>query len=138
MKGFLSILLSVLLLAGSTGITIATHFCAGHAVKSKVQLGHTDLDCGMNMDSECPSDNSSDYILKSDNCCENHFQSIEADEMIKAQMAFKAVNLPFFIAFAYTLFDLITPEEQLPVLAGEYAPPILAQDIPVLYQSFLL
>lgn len=126
------------MLSGSTGITVATHFCAGHAVKSQVMLGHNSLDCGMNMDTECPAENSSENSLKMDNCCENHYKSISQDEMMKGQMVFKAVNLPFFIAFTHTFFGLTPLDKEPQVLTWEYAPPLLAQDIPVMYQSFLL
>ncbi len=54
MKKILAISLALIMLSTNTGLSMATHYCGGLAVKSQLVLGHESLDCGMsNMDKVC-------------------------------------------------------------------------------------
>ena len=142
MKKFLSIFLSILLLASSTGVTLATHYCGGMAVESQLMLGLAGLDCGMNdMDKDTGCKNQSeDSIshLKAENCCENHYVSIDSEDTVITQLVLHSPDFKFFVAFAFTYLGLQLSEVDHNTPYLNYSPPLLAQDIPVLYQSFLL
>lgn len=142
MKKFLSIFLSILLLASSTGVTMATHYCGGLAVKSQLMLGLAGLDCGMNdMDKEkgCETeDDSSESHIKTENCCENQYLSIDSEDTVITKLSIHSPVLKFFLALAFTYLGLPPTEVDHTTPYLNYSPPLLAQDIPVLHQSFLL
>lgn len=142
MKKFLSIFLSILLLASSAGVTMATHYCGGQAMESQLMLGLAGLDCGMNdMDKNtaCESQNdSSEPHLKMENCCENHYVSIESEDTVITKLSIHAPDLNFFLALAFTYLGLHPAEVDHTTRYLNYSPPLLKQDIPVLHQSFLL
>ena len=56
MQKVFSILLSILMLASSTGVTYAKHFCGGYEVLSVVTLGEKHLSCGMIMNPDSCKD----------------------------------------------------------------------------------
>jgi hypothetical protein len=143
MKTFFSILLSVLLLASHMYLTIGTHYCGGEAVKSKILLGKTNLDCGMDgMDESCThSETPGEYgnHLKTAPCCENEYQIIEpTDKFVKEEVQIASFNVDF--AFAYLIatltFDVFPKSTEN--LYADYSPPHYQKDIQVLFQSFLI
>ncbi len=140
MKRLLSIFLSILMLTGSTGITMATHFCGGEAMETQLMYGHAALGCGMNdMEKECERQkDSSEHLLKTENCCANHYTTIESDDTITSKQVFQTINLKFFVAFAFTYLGLQPSEVDNNSQYTNYSPPLLKQDIPILHQSFLL
>ncbi len=142
MKKFLSIFLSILLLASSAGVTMATHYCGGQAMVSQLMLGLAGLDCGMNdmdKDTACKTeDGSSESHLKTENCCENQYLSIDSEDTVITKLSFHSPDLKFFLALAFTYLGLHYTGVDHTTRYLNYSPPLLAQDIPVLHQSFLL
>lgn len=121
------------------GFAVATHFCGGLAVESKVVLGHETLDCGMaNMDKGCKSDSPSGTHLKKKPCCENEYHSLDVEDDFKPTIVQSMVNVEFVAAFIVTFLHLpLSSTYEAPQYAN-YSPPLIDQDIPVLHQVFLI
>lgn len=128
------------MLASSSGVAMATHYCGGQAVKSAFMLGHSSLDCGMkNMDTPCEKDADAEPQVRREKCCENHYLSIDTDDIIiNSYQVLKSLDLTFVVALTYTYLGLnpFETDNNTPYL--NYSPPLLEQDIRILHQSFLL
>ncbi len=135
MKQITSILLSLLLLASSTGITYAKHFCGDFEMMAEVTLGEKSLSCGMVMeDTACEDEDAADH-----DCCDNEYTQVDVDDNF-AQSSFNLnFHQPFIAAFVsvFILQENIV-ENKTPDLLGAYYPPPLYKDIPVLYETFLI
>lgn len=139
MKRFISIFLSLLMLASSSGVTLATHYCGGEAAKSAILLGHSDLNCDMEkMDEACENDAKVHPQLKSQQCCENHYTSVDADDTITPKQVLNSPDLKFFAAFVFTYLELNSSDTNNINPFLSYSPPLLTQDVCILHQSFLL
>ncbi|MEP2026175.1 MAG: hypothetical protein ABJH98_07745 [Reichenbachiella sp.] len=136
-RKFISISLAIILLVGNSGFSLATHYCSGLAVESKVVLGHRALDCGMdNMDKACEKDSPIGIQIKDGQCCENTYQSLEIEDDFKPSIAQSHVNVEFVAAFVISFFHLsISSIDEEPQYAN-YSPPLIDQDISVLHQVF--
>jgi hypothetical protein len=135
MSKVISILLSVLLLLSSTGITYAQHYCGEFEMLSKVTLGEEHLSCGMAMEvSDCEENNALD-----DHCCDNQYTSVITDDnFAKANFNIdfhQSFVLPFVSVFV--LQQLVEHQTSLDNYTLYYPPP-LYKNIPVLYQTFLI
>lgn len=136
MKKIFSIFLSVLLLASTTGIGYAQHFCGGKKMLSEITLLSKDLSCGMEM--EKPSDNATAHLTE-DHCCENIVAHVKTDTNF-AKASFELDFQKVFIASFVTVFVL--QQVEIPSHRDDYFavynPPPIDKDIPVLYQTFLI
>lgn len=137
MKKVLTIFLSVLMLATNMGLTIATHFCGGKAQKHYLAWGIQDEGCGMmeNQDS-CASDRPA---LNSKSCCDNeHFQIALDDEFDVSGEVPPPQLSPSTISLILTaVLKLPSPSIEHPKYL-HYSPPLIQEDYPVLFQSFLV
>tara|TARA_R110002124_G_scaffold99337_1_gene245356 strand:+ start:93576 stop:93983 length:408 start_codon:yes stop_codon:yes gene_type:complete len=135
MKQVISIFLSVLLLASSTGISYAQHFCGDYEMASMITLGPKQLSCDMAVE----DDACADEAAPSHNCCDNEYTSVDVDDNF-----FKAnFNVTFnsqFAAALVSVFVLQISEEHSTTQNSyaEYDPPPLVKDIPVLFETFLI
>lgn len=139
MKKLLSIFLACLMLMAGTGVTLATHYCGGYAIKSRLMLGQHEVDCGMRMGMKCPSSNDQLEIHKPvKKCCDNVYQTVSADDTILAKGAAGEVNIQFLAAFTYSCLGLEPTNIEVKFPQTKDPPPLLDQDIYILNQSFLL
>ena len=135
MKQIISIVLSILLLSSSTGVTYAQHFCGEFEMMAKITLGQERLTCGM----QEAVDACGDEKETAHDCCDNEYSQIETDDTFAATDITFIVN-PFFVATFISEF--ILPSQT--VIYKEhssytyYHPPPLIKDIPVLYESYLI
>jgi hypothetical protein len=141
MSKFFSILLSVLLIASHMYLSIGTHFCGGEAVNTKLVLGKTQLDCGMDaMDEGCqhPEDSgqTGDRLEKAP-CCENEYQTLDSTDDFIKEFNVATLNFDFTASFFYVLLTLDLQPELKPILYAAYSPPLFEKDIQVLFQTFL-
>lgn len=127
------------MLTTNMGFAVATHYCGGLAVESKVVLGHEALDCGMaNMDKDCKAPPLEGTHLSKKPCCENKYQSIDTEDNFKPTIVQSLVNVEFVAAFIVTFLHLpISSVNEEPQYAN-YSPPLIDQDISVLHQVFLI
>ena len=137
MQKVVSIFLSILMLASSSGIVYAQHFCSGMEVISEITMGEKHLSCGME-DLESTSCDQKDSISK-DNCCENHITQIQTDDNF-AKASFEiSFNKTFIASFvsAFVLNEVeITSTKK--TFFADYNPPPLEQDLNILYDTFLI
>lgn len=120
------------------GFTLATHYCGGHAVKSKLMLGIGELDCGMaKSDKSCESD-SMETSVKKKGCCENQYISINLEDEYQPSALQANLDYNFVFTFVYTFVELLNSQVELDVVYDDYSPPLRYIDVQVLFQSFLI
>lgn len=134
MKKAISIFLASIILLSSVGFAINTHFCEGRAVDSSISMGVELLDCGMPM----PNNNNNDEQFDKQSCCQNHHQVVEVDQNQNNPFPAFELNDIFFVAFANTFLISVSGTQKV---QGNYltsSPPLVKQDIQILYQTFLI
>lgn len=137
MKKAISIFLSVLLLASSSGVAYAQHFCGGMEMLSIITLTAKDLSCGMELvDTHCDD---TSHVSEDKDCCENLITQIQTDEdFAKACFDLKFENdfIPdFFPVFELGNLDILS--QKTPSLAHYYPPPSVF-DFYIFYDSLLI
>ncbi|QAA81638.1 hypothetical protein EI546_07825 [Aequorivita sp. H23M31] len=136
MKKAISIFLSLLMLASSSGIAYAQHFCSGMEMMSEVTLGEKHLSCGMeeDLDSSCEAED-----VHEDHCCQNHITKINTDDNF-AKASFDISFQKTFIASFVSVFVLHEVEiaSTHKIFFADYSPPPLEQDLNILYDTFLI
>jgi hypothetical protein len=141
MKQVFSLFLTLLMLTTNVGITFATHYCGGKAVKSSVSFTHDELGCGMAVQDEqaCEKIPKTD-VIKQEKCCKNTFStfSIEDDfnNSTPVSLTFDDIKLvaTFVVSFVHNYFFI---HEEAKVFSAS-TPPLIKQDIAILYQVFLI
>ncbi len=139
MKKTISIFLSILMLASSSGIAYAQHFCSGMEMVAKITLGEKHLSCGMaeeTPDSDC---NDETAAPEAHDCCKNHITKIQTDDNF-AKASFDVKLNKAFVATFVSVFVLqeveIASTEK--IFFADYSPPPLEQDLNILYETFLI
>jgi len=139
MKKTVSIFLTLLMLASSSGIGYAQHFCGGMEMMSKVTLGEKDLSCGIDMDAPDLDCGGEENKPESHDCCKNHITKIQTDDNF-AKASFDLKLNKNFAATFITVFILqeveITSTQK--TFFADYNPPPLEQDLNILYETFLI
>ncbi len=135
MRKVISIFLSILLLASSSGIAYAQHFCGEYEMLSEITLGEKHLSCGMVMEvSSCDSSEMEDR-----GCCDNHYTKVNTDDsFVKASFDFNFDTT--FVATFISVF-LVQQQDNYNTKVNFFAeshPPPLEQDLQVLYETFLI
>ena len=127
--------MSVLLLASSTGITYAQHYCGEYEMLSKVTLGEEHLSCGMAM--EVPGCEESD--IEDHQCCDNQYTSVSTDDNFAKTNFNIDFDQSFEVVFVsvFMLQQVVAYETSL-VNYALYHPPPLYKDISILYKTFLI
>lgn len=139
MKKIFAISLALILLVSNIGLTLATHFCGGQAVKNEIMLGHNHLDCGVpHMEAPaCESKLSAHQHLKAHSCCENQYRILQVEDDFKSNLV-QELNLDFALTFVQSFVAFaLSAKIQKPQYAN-YSPPLLLRDIPVLNQVFII
>ena len=136
MKRFISIVLSLLLLLSSTGITYAQHYCGEHEMMAKVTLGHEMLSCGMVMshDDGCQDEPKEDH-----GCCDNKYTHVDVDDNY-ADVSLDLQLNPVFVASFVAVFVVgeASTYNKNPDYFKDYSPPPLLEDLQVLYETYLI
>ncbi len=139
MKQVVSISLAILVLLVNMGFTYATHYCGGYAMESKVLLGATDLNCGMeNMEETCANTFPGKNSFKKERCCDNKFIAIDIEDDFNSPIQKVSVEVKFVISFIYTFIQSPVIQNDQQFTFSEYPPPLPEQDFQVLYQRFLI
>lgn len=139
MKKLISIFLVLLLLIFNIGLTMNTHFCGGFAIETSVSLGISNLDCGMPaMDQKCKTDVTDENQVTQKPCCENQHQLFQFNENADVRSIPVDLNPTFFIAFIHAFVQPAISLQKADIKYTVYFPPPRNQDIPVLFQSFLI
>ncbi|HAD97357.1 MAG TPA: hypothetical protein DCG19_08115 [Cryomorphaceae bacterium] len=138
MKKAFSIFLAILMLASNIGIASNTHFCGGEAAEHTLSLGIEHLDCGMaETEQSCSSEDGHDQ-LNAKPCCDNQHELLQLDEDATLLQQAPEINKTFIAAFIHTFVVQVFSFEKKESFYLNYFPPLLKQDIQVLFQSFLI
>lgn len=134
MKKIISILLTILMLASSSGIAYAQHFCGEYEMLSEITLGEKDLSCGMVM--EIPN---CDQEEEEHSCCDNEYTTVDTDDIFNKSSFELDLDQDFVLAFVSVFvlksIDNFPSENQFFI---DYSPPPLERDLLVLYETFLI
>lgn len=125
-RQFVHITLSMILLLSTTGVAISKHYCGGEL--SKVEVGHEKIHCcdqPDDMPDDCCHDEQLTFLLEQD----FQLSAFQFDCHLLAVTAF----LPYL-----DLSALFVEQEAYETEFKPYLSPPIAQDIPVLLQSFLI
>lgn len=117
------------------GFTVSSHKCGGKRVKTVLNLGATDVSCGMEKTSKkkCAGEKQ----MKS-NCCQDEFQNIQINDNFTQELTKESYLSDFTILVVAELFDLLPNDNNTTLFFRDYLPPPLVRNIPVLIQSFLI
>ena len=136
MKKILAIFFALLLMTSHSGVVFATHYCMGEI--ADVQVGfetHADR-CEMATNPKtCESDVES---MNKVDCCSDDYVQIQLDESYNTSVTDIQIHIPFLMAFTYSFVTIYGVEVDRSIGFSEYSPPILQQNKPVLFQSFLI
>ncbi len=135
MKKAFAIFLSLLLLASSSGITYAQHFCSGEEIASEFTFGEKFLSCGMevNMETSCDSGK----VMNGDSCCLNHFTTIDTDENFAKASFDKSFNKVVSASpISEFTFHEVEQASFQKIFFADYTPPPREQDLNILYLNF--
>lgn len=124
------------------GLALGTHYCGGLAVESKVMIGHAHLDCGMsdmdNTKKDCEHTSDKESYIDKLPCCENQYLSYDIDDELQSKLIKDGISFEFLIAFAYEFLGTTFPTEIHTSQYADYSPPLIEQNISVLYQVFII
>ena len=135
MQKVISIVLTILMLASSTGVTYAKHFCGDFEVLSTLTFGKKNLTCSMAME----SDDCDDSDSKSYQCCKNKYENVETDDNYSLSLFDLQINVPFIASFVpIFIFKQFCDTSEALLLYANYKPPPIGKDLSVLYQVFTI
>lgn len=135
MQKAISIILTILILASSSGVTYAKHFCGDFEVLSTLTMGKKDLSCGMSMEADDCDDKESEPI----DCCKNTYENVDTDDNFVNSFFDLQFNVNFIASFVsvFVLQDFeYYPEGSH--LYAEYDPPPKQKNLLVLHQVFII
>ncbi|SRX54506.1 hypothetical protein AEQU1_01517 [Aequorivita sp. CIP111184] len=127
------------MLASSSGIAYAQHFCSGTEMMAQITLGEKHLSCGMEEnapDSGCGAETAAPEVH---DCCKNHITKIHTDDnFAKASFDLK-LNKTFIAAFiSVFVLNEVEIASTKKIFFADYNPPPLEQDFNILYETFLI
>lgn len=140
MRAVFSIVIALIFLATNIHLSLGTHFCGGHAVKTELLFADRDLGCGMTKeDMSCEKANSSAFPgFKQKECCEDQFLGIQIQDDFSQKIPstlnpdFTLISMENGIAlykFVYAGIGFAKPPKP---------PPVISQDRQVIFQTFLI
>lgn len=138
MKQFTSILLAAVMLFGSMGFSMGTHFCGGEAMMDVLLHGQEHMDCGMgDVDPSCEEDPQA-LTIKKTPCCANEYRALQLEEVYAHDVAtvYAQPIMTMVTRFEWPVAPLVGVE--LPKFFAPYTSPPLRCALHVLYQSFLI
>lgn len=128
LKRIFHIVLAFYLLAITAGIAISKHYCGGDMVSFSLYLkAQSCAGMGETMEHHCCDDVEAFFQLKDDFTFKSNFEFL-------AETDFSFV-IPEFTFLQDILSTVLLSEETLQIA---YSPPLIATDIPVEVQSFLI
>lgn len=137
MKVSISLLLALLVFFSSVGMAKTTHFCMGMEMKSEIGFGEKHVDCGMNMPID-HGENDSDNHDDSKSCCENVTTQLQVDDEVQLKKVDFDLSLNFAVALVQVFIFGIDSDSFEGDQFHTSSPPLIEQDLQVLYQSFLI
>lgn len=121
------------------GLTVATHYCGGHAVRSGLLLSGGDFDCGMMDDGTVYRDTSAQRThFAAEHCCKNLHQTLQTDNTLQTDLPAPEFHAPVAepAVYAFHYHEPVTALEIAPFRID--LPPLFERDVQVLFQTFLI
>lgn len=139
-KHLFTLMLALLMIISSTGLTLAAHICKGEL--KEVAFFKQEQDCCAKkaLPPHCADQSAEQEEMPADCCQDMHFSAEVPETSIKS---LRLENIqPDQFCFTFTaayLVALLQPETEAEnTNYTDYPPPVTVRDIPVLVQSFLL
>ena len=135
MQKIISIVLTILILASSSGVTYAKHFCGDFEVVSTLTMGKKNLSCGMAMEADDCDKNEEDPI----DCCKNTYKNINTDDNFVNSSYDLQISNNFIAGFisSFVLQYVSFSDKEIHLFNG-YDPPPIYEDIQVLHEVFII
>ncbi|WP_373056411.1 hypothetical protein [Zunongwangia sp. H14] len=131
-----SFLLAVLVIFSTFSFTVDKHFCGntlvGKGVFSSAKKCKTEMhSCGVEVNSH--------NTTKKDSCCSNEKENIDGqDELKTSSFSFDLLSQTFIIPVLFISGNILQELERQAIPHKFYKPPLLASDVQVMYQVFLI
>lgn len=140
MKQIFTIFIAAIMLISSLGITLATHFCKGNAVKTSITFSKEHIGCGVpDVDILCREDQPQRSVVNKKSCCANKYVQLSVDEEFDTSSIDNTkINFELIAAIVSTYINQYFYNSSKESGYLNYYPPLLKRDIPVLIQSFLI
>lgn len=135
MKKIISIVLALLLLGSTSGLTYAQHYCGSYKMLEEITIGQKYLSCGMALEDDgCEDDKKEEH-----SCCDNNYIAISTDDAF-AKASF---DIDFKVQFLATFVEVFVLQKHINTKQQEthfkdYSPPPIIEDLPILYETFLI
>ena len=122
MQRTISVLLTILILASSSGVTYAKHFCGDFEVVSTLTMGKKNLSCGMAMEADGCDQNEEDPV----DCCKNTYKNIDTDDNFVNSSYDLQISNNFIASFisSFVLQDVSFSNKEIHLFNGYDPPPI--------------
>jgi hypothetical protein len=138
MKKFLlkisSVLIACIVLFSTASFTISEHYCGGNLVDSSVFSKAKS--CSLDMEI---SSSTEGCIIQKDNCCEDLVIQVEGqNELISLATDLNFNQQVFIASFVYSYINLFEELANKNVNFKDYTPPLVNNDLQVLFQTFLI
>ncbi len=138
MKKFLlkisSVLIASIVLFSTTSFTISEHYCGGDLVDSAVfsKAKSCSLDMAISSSTE-------GCTIQKDNCCKDLVIQVEGqNELISLATDLNFNQQVFIASFVYSYINLFEELANKNVNFKDYTPPLVDNDLQVLFQTFLI
>lgn len=120
---YINLLLALLLLFATTGVTLSKHYCMGRLMS--IEINEHTAGC-------------QDTEQRSMPCCENIIQELKVDHLLKSDVDLD-LGGEWFLSktVAYVLMDADPKVVSYPA-PDLHSPPLLQKDLPVLLRTFLI
>ncbi len=134
MKKVLAIFFVLLLMTSHSGVVFATHYCMGEIADISIGFATEAEPCEMATNPKlCEGD-----AIKKMNCCHDDYVQIQLNESYQTTASDVQIHLPFLVAFTCVYFHLCDTDAVQTHEFCAYSPPLIQQDRPILFQSFLI
>lgn len=140
LKAIVSVFFAAIFLAANLQLHIGTHYCGGEAVMSEIVFGHPELTCGMTKEgNSCEQEiNYHSNTLTKKECCQTEFSAIQIEEEFNTKIKLEKLIQKSF-DLANNLFSLLHSFSSTTYsFKPDRPPPLISQDLQVLFQTFLI
>ncbi len=128
--------MSFLLLGSQVGFSVATHYCGGEVSDRAISLLGKKVSCGMeSMEDNCAS---MDNSISEQSCCDDESSVYQLNEDFQKKQRSVEIETDFLAVFTFHYLLLFDKEQSINNFTELPQPPLIQQDIQVLFQSFLI
>jgi len=138
LKKILSIAFSLMILLSSVGLAKTIHLCMGTEMESAIGFSTSHIECEMaKKKPSCHSEKDSNEHEEKD-CCDEEFELLVLDQDLQKSSLSLDYSPEFVVSLVYTFLGISTLPTETSIDYTNSPPPLLRQDLQVLYQSFLI